>query len=373
MRYLRYKILFSIIILLSGCVSEFIPETDEDQQLLVVEGIITDQNEAYTIKLSKSLPLGERGSAAPLSRCNVTITDDLGNVYIARETVAGTYKTDPSLFRGVIGRKYSLHVALAGNSSHYESYPVEMKPVPPIDSLYYERKIIKQNGNYSPDEGAQIYLDTHSADNSCRFYRWEYDETWEIRLPFTVPNNMCWLSESSSMINVKSTSAIAESKVDRFPLNFISNGTDRLKYKYSILVKQYSLTEDEFTYWDKLRNISEQVGGLYDITPSSIPSNITCIENPGEKILGYFSVSATSSKRVFVKDNFSGIIDMYQNCIADTIWQPGPIPNLGTFVWVIIDHDIPPPAYRVTTFEEGCYDCTVRGTKVKPSYWGDTK
>jgi hypothetical protein len=376
MRYFYGIFLFSIVILLSGCVTEFIPETNEDQQMLVVEGLITDQPEAYTIKLSKSLPLGEPSSAIPLGNCYVTVTDDLGNVYNTQESVFGTYVTNPMLFRGVVGRKYSLHITTNGQNGkrlNYESFPVEMKPVPPIDSLYYEKRILKQNGNYPPDEGAQVFLNTHSADNSCRFYRWEFDETWEIRVPFTVPNSSCWININSSVINVKSTAAITASKVDRFPLNFISNETDRLKYKYSMQVKQYSLSEDEFAYWDKLRNISEQVGGLYDITPSSIPSNIMCIENPGEKILGYFSVSATSSKRVFIKNNFTGIIDLYSECIADTIWKPGPIPNLGIFVWVIIVHEMPIPAYRVTTFEKGCYDCTVRGTNQEPSYWRDDK
>jgi hypothetical protein len=376
MKLVHYILLFLIVILLSRCITEFIPQTDEEQQLLVVEGLITDQTEAYSIKLSKSIPLGEKGSATPVTRCSVSISDDLGNVYYTYESVPGTYVTYPTRFRGITGRKYSLHIAIngqSGNTVHYESFPVEMKPVPPIDSLYYEKMIVTDNeGYYQDDEGAQIYLDTHSPDNSCQFFRWEFDETWEFHLPYTVPNNICWISDKSEKINVKSTTAIAESKVNRYPLSFISNESDRLKIKYSMLVKQYSLSEDEFTYWDKLQNISEQVGGLYDITPSSIPSNITCIENPGEKVLGYFSVSATTSKRVFVKGNFAGIIDLYENCIADTIWQ-GPIPNLGTSVWVIIDHTIPPPSYKVITFSKGCYDCTTRGTTDEPSYWRDYK
>jgi hypothetical protein len=44
--------------------------------------------------------------------------------------------------------------------------------------------------------------------------------------------------------------------------------------------------------------------------PSSIPSNISCIDDPNEKVLGYFSVSARSSKKIFIKDIFSGLIDL---------------------------------------------------------------
>ena len=45
-------------------------------------------------------------------------------------------------------------------------------------------------------------------------------------------------------------------------------------------MNQYSVSENEYLYWDKLCTIVEQVGSLYDITPDSIPSNITCIEKP---------------------------------------------------------------------------------------------
>jgi hypothetical protein len=140
-------------------------------------------------------------------------------------------------------------------------------------------------------------------------------------------------------------------------------------------VNQYSLNEDEYLYWEKLQNISEQVGGLYDIVPSAIPSNIYCLEDPTQKVLGYFSVSACSSKRIFIKDHFAGVFTPYSDktCISDTIFGNGPIAYLNTFVWVIIDHPLPPPTYRVLTRTKGCYDCTVRGTNIQPDFWINDK
>ncbi|MEI6049167.1 MAG: DUF4249 domain-containing protein [Bacteroidota bacterium] len=368
--------LFLFLLLLNGCIVQFIPETSEDQNLLVVEGLITDQPGPNTIKLSKSLPLGGISSAKPLDGCNVTISDDLGNSYNLNEKVPGTYLTNPSDFQGVVGRSYTLHIKTntSDNNLSYQSFPMQMKPVPPIDSIYYEKSILQEKyPNSTEISVCQIYLDTHDPENNCKFYRWEYIETWEFRLPYMVPNFRCWISGNSDKINIKSTSSFAEARINGYPLNYISNTTDRLKEKYSILVNQYSLNEDEYTYWEKLQNITEQVGGLYDITPASIPSNIWCVENSNEKVLGYFSVSASTSKRIFIKDRFLGIVDLYNDCIADTIMGGAPIPNLGTYVWVIIDHPIPPPSYRVITRTKGCYDCTVRGTNVEPIFWRDDK
>jgi hypothetical protein len=378
MKTTRQIILFSFLLLLilSGCIVQFIPETDEDKELLVVEGLITDQPEANTVKLSKSLPLGRKNVAKPLKGCIVKISDDRGNTYTLKESAAGTYVTDPAKFQGIIGRWYTLHINTntAYNNLNYESFPVELKPVPKIDSLYYEKKTIRGKDEISQAvEGCQVYLNTHDPANNCKYYRWEYSETWEFRIPYDVTNKICWLSDNSDKINVKNTSVFAEDRINRYPLNFISNATDRLRVKYSMLVNQYSLNEDEYIYWEKLQNMSEQVGGLYDITPAAIPSNVWCLEDTNEKVLGYFSVSARSSKRIFIRDYFSGLIDLYTNCPFDTIVGMGPIPGLNTSVWVIEDHTYDLPPTRIITDKKGCADCTVRGTSKEPVFWKEGK
>jgi len=362
------------LILLNGCIVQFTPETEEEKELLVVEGLITDQPGPNTIKLSKSLPFGKKSEAKPLSGCSVALKDDLANFYPLSEKVAGTYVTNPSAFRGQAGRFYTLEiVANEGTKiTNYESFPVEMKPVPPIDSIYYEKTVIKEGfENYFGIDGCNIYLDTHDPENKCKYYRWDFDETWILRLLFPSEKNKCWVSDTTHVINFKSTAAFNESRITRQPITYISNITDRLKTKYSISVNQYSLNEDEYVYWEKLQNITQQVGGLYDVIPASVPSNILCIDNPEERVLGYFSVSARSSKRIFIKDNFSGIINRYTDCITGYFYGDGDIPGLDTTVWVLSD-DQPrfgSPRRRTLTDKRGCADCTVRGTIVKPDFW----
>ena len=376
MKPIQKILLILFLNLLSSCITPFIPQTKEDKKILVVEGLITDQPDTNIIKLSKTLPLGKRSLSDPVKGCIVTISDDLGNTFSFTETVPGTYVTDPLKFQGVIGRFYTLHINTnaANNNLNYESYPMELKPVPPIDSVYYEKVTLNENNGIITQEGCQVYLNTHDPTNQNKFYRWKYSETWKFILPYTVPNKTCWISSNSDIINIKNASLLEEDRINRYPLNFISNSTDRLRVEYSILVKQYSLNEDEYLYWEKLQNITEQVGGLYDIIPSSVPSNVYCLDDPNEKVLGYFSVSASTSKRLFIKVIFEGIFTQYTDkvCINDTVFD-GPIQSFDTFVWVIIDHPLPPPSYKVTTRIQGCYDCTVRGTTIKPDFWDEGK
>jgi hypothetical protein len=362
------------LLLINSCVVQFIPDINEDQDLLVVEGTITDQLRVNTIKISRSAPLGINNFSKPLKGCKVWISDDLGINNALKETKDGTYVTDSTKFKGAIGRQYTLHIITTpGTTSifNYESSPVEMKPVPPIDSIYYEKKVYVTWPQ--PVEGCQIYLDTHDPANNCKYYRWNYTETWEFHLPYNVTNRICYISDNSDGILIKNTSVLGEDKISRYPIYTITDPVDRLSVKYSILVNQYSLNEDEYHYWESLQNMSDQVGGLYDMIPSPIPSNIYCIENPDEKVLGYFSVSAVSSKRIFIKDNFQSVNDLYFKCITDTIIGTGAIPGLNSSVWVIVDNSNLVPPKRYITDIIGCADCRARGSITKPSFWDNGK
>ena len=99
------------MVLANACVSEFVPVVEEEKELLVVEGMITDKLQRHSIRLSKSLPLGRKSEAKPLGKCRVEISDDLGNQWDLTETTTGTYVTDSTAFRGEVGRTYTLRIA----------------------------------------------------------------------------------------------------------------------------------------------------------------------------------------------------------------------------------------------------------------------
>jgi len=382
LNYIRYPVYLIIITLLfsvpKSCIVPFEPEVVEDEELIVVEGIITDQPGTNTIKLSKSFPLWKNKYAKPLRGCKVWISDDLGQIDTLKETRYGYYTTDSLTFTGKTGRKYTLHISTndAFGNLTYESSPTEMIAAPQIDSLYYEKK--EYSFLNTTVEGCRIYLDTHDQTNNCNFFRWEYSETWEFHLPFDVPQKVCWKSAKSNEIVIKNASLLEDSRIKSFPINTITDPTDRLYIKYSMLVKQYSLNEDEYLYLERLKNTSEQVGGLYDLIPAIIPNNIICKEDPDEKILGYFSVSSVSTKRIFIKDKFNGYDTRFFGCIGDTIDPrvvPPPNPPIDAppprIYWVVVDSSAADPPFQVVTYNEECADCRTRASGIRPSFWDD--
>ena len=366
----------SLLILLGSCVKQFIPVTFEKKHLLVVEGLISDQNETYKVKLSRSRPLGIKYELDPVTGAQVTVSDDLGNYYSFYEATSGIYLSDSSIFKGEPGRKYLLHIRAPDSVgifySDYESAIVEMKPVPPIDSVYYEKITVRDSPVLSDKiDNCQIYLNTHDESRSCKYFRWTYTETWEFHLHYEFPNFACWITRASDKIMVKNTAGLARDYIDRYPLNFIPETSDRLEVKYSILVNQYSLSPDEYNYWEKLKSMSDDVGGLYDIIPANVPGNISCISHPEERVLGYFSVSAKASRRIFIKDYFAGQVNFYSACASGKVINPGLIPGLGIYVWILDENFFAVPPYVIITSDKGCVDCTVRGSINKPVFWED--
>lgn len=374
---MKIKILLIItflLLIIGACITKFIPEIRDEQNLLVIDGMITDQAREYTIKLSLSMPIGKTSGAMPVDGASVNVTDDIGNVYTMFSKGDGLYSSN-NLFRGVVGRKYALRIqaSLDGVNYHsFESPPVELKAVPPIDTLYHEKVTIAVNHqfpNLSP-EGCQIYLDTHDNGQDCKYYRWGYKETWEFHLPWTTPNNICWITQNSSAINIKNTSELTENRIIKYPLNFISNNSDRLAVKYSMLVSQYSISQDEYIYWEKLKHVSENVGGLYDMIPASIIGNVICTDDKSLSVLGYFSVSGETSKRVFVKEHFADLYNPYAQCVSDTALSYS-ADGLGIYFWILFENFA--PRYYLITTNKGCYDCTMRGTNIKPDFWVEDK
>jgi hypothetical protein len=369
-------IMLFILISTGSCISQFVPVTDEAKSFLVVEGLLTDQNNAYKVKISRSSSPGSKKPGPVVTGCVVYVSDDQNNKYIFNEKPAGTYKSDSLLFRGVAGRKYVLHIT--SDAKSYETFPIEMKPVPLMDSLFAE--IVYKNTYIlgDPVPGYQVYINSYDPTGKCNYYRWDFTETWQFRLPYTyetVKNRICWKTAVSTNIYVKNTSSLKEARVARFPLNFITTETDRLTIKYSMLLRQFSLNQDEFDYWEKLQRLTEESGGLYDIVPMSVGSNIHCVDFPEEKVLGYFSVSSVSVKRLFITNTLRGFPDFYKGCPVDTVRADRPVPGLNQFVYIIekIYSGSPSPDLFVLTDKKACVDCTVTGSVVMPPFWNDTK
>ena len=276
--------LVPIVLLLKGCIDPFTPKLGNEQHSIVIDGTLTDKEGYHYVHVSRSVQLGF-GENIPVQYCNVEIIDNSGNTIQYYESEPGLYEQwiDQSFLE--TGKKYKLKVTTEG--SIYESRYETMLPCPPVDSVYYE---IEKKETADPDNtlyGIQFLTDLNLKNGDAKNYRWELEETWEyhsefliriywngkemIYLPYATDSLFyCWDSGTIHEIFAGTIKNTTTNSLSGIPLNWVSNETNRLKVKYSLLVKQYSLSDTAYDYWSRLKKMSQESGGLYETQPPQI-------------------------------------------------------------------------------------------------------
>lgn len=372
----------------SSCIEPFEPVINESPKVLVINGKITDQPGMHYVEISRSTPY-RKPSYQPVSGYVVSVTDENGEMILFNERENGKYSADiPGSFLAV-GKAYRLQVFTPNQREYCSEYDT-LLACPPIDSFYYE---VETRETSDPDfilGGIQFYLDMTGSASDSRDFMWQLEETWEywaalfsqyIRregeevISFHSNDHFfkCWKTYPIGEIYTKTTRNLSVNALKRNSLNFVSNETDRLKVKYSLLVKQQSLTRRSYVYWEKMRAQSRETGGLYETQPSSAIGNICNTADPDEVVLGIFYATQQRTKRIMV-DNISSENDPFEFKIpyltcewknATSTFQSG-----GDFPYYLKSANWTGYGPPYLTADQICFDCRIRGgINVKPDYW----
>jgi hypothetical protein len=314
----KRKILFLFLVAAASCIDPYIPDLKDYNSLLVVEGLLTNENSSHKIKLSRTT--GEESSVPEMvTDADVYITDGGGLRTDLENCYDGYYKTDSTMFTGTIGQVYTLHI-LTREGKEYKSDECSLIPVAGIDKLEYEKGEEISGTQGEMFAGLKILLSSADATGKNQYCRWTFEEIWKTVIPFTqqysyaflgdttfyfkrLPfvENLCWKKYLSTEVMAGQMGSSVSNSTDRQEIQFIApDKTDRLTSQYSILVKQYSLSKKEYEFWNNLKKVGEAGGDIFAAQPYTVISNIHNINNPDEMVLGYFEVSAVTQKRIFI-------------------------------------------------------------------------
>jgi hypothetical protein len=370
-------IILLIMLLLKGCIEPFYPGELNTQQSLVIDGMITDREGYHYVRITRSVNY-HNPEAMPETGCQVEVINQSGGSIQFYESERGLYEQWIGQDFVKTGEYYKIRIITG--SGTYESEYEAMIPCAPVGDVYYK---IQDQETDDPEitlQGIQFYTDLFAPEGYARNYRWELDETWEYHAEYLIRyfwtgNGVidqghssdslffCWSSEPIREFFSTSMQYISGDSMSVIPLRYVSNETDRLTVKYSLLVKQYSLSDEAYRYWDQLRKLSQETGGLYETQPPQIRGNIRNINNEDEIVLGNFNVSAMTEKRIFVTQKFHFFPYYNYDC---TLYMPlGIISNLQTPKYMQPDENGIP---QLADLE--CFDCRESGgTTEKPEYW----
>lgn len=301
---LNRKFIFWLFCLITAsCISPFDPNIPDDNPKLTVDGLITDQPGPYRITLRYSAPYTNDESVFSRYEANaaVSISDDLGNEEALSYKQVGQYETDAD-FIGTVGRTYTLNIKLP-DGRIYQSLPERLNYTPAIDSVYttYEELTsVFLRGRF------YLYLDFTDPIASEDFYQWEwahykFEPYCLINVRYNRAVNCCqpcWsIDRCLGCIQIQSDKFYNGQKVKRISVTTIPYET---KDPYFIIIKQKSLTESAYKFW---QSVSEQIansGGIFDKPPITIKGNIINISNPDEQVLGYFGASSIVELPVYI-------------------------------------------------------------------------
>jgi len=391
----RISYIIITLILMASCVSPYYPNITKYESILVVDGMITNLTGPYNIKLSRTFKYdGHVGDF--VTGANIKIIDNTGVEIQLKEIKTGEYSTVDTLFHGIPGRSYKLQIKI-GDDLFESNYEV-IKPPIPIDKLNWEYKAQDGDG----PKRIQLLLDTHDPTNNTRYYGWEYIETWKFQVPVDVSLKpewkTCFQNNSSSFININSTIERNKDIIEKMDFLNINESSNKLYIRYSILAKQYSFSEQTYKFIADLKNLNQNQGTLFDVTPYSIISNIKCINNKNIPVVGYFIVAGATEKRIFIdrselpktynptngfNDCSSYILfvdpnikDYRLNQKYDSLSRQG-YSIYDTLHVLTCKEPLPPagvqctqvPAIQLFLAKSRCFNCTLTGESKIPNFW----
>jgi Domain of unknown function (DUF4249) len=129
----KIAMLFIALTTLMSCEKVIEIDLNSTDPKVVIEGIVTDQNEPLTVTINKTVNFSDANNYPAIGKAIVTIADNAGNSEVLTETITGTYKTKKLV--GIVGRTYTLTVNAEGKTYTAKSI---MSPKVNITDIKYE-------------------------------------------------------------------------------------------------------------------------------------------------------------------------------------------------------------------------------------------
>ncbi|HEX8460625.1 MAG TPA: DUF4249 family protein, partial [Segetibacter sp.] len=240
------------------------------------------------------------------------------------------------------------------------------------------------------NNGINLTVNTHDQQNKSIYYKWDYEETWELnsdfrnayeyKPPLVVPRTgdlskffFCWSTSKSNKILLGSSAQLTSDVINDAPITFIPIEAEKLGVRYSILIRQQALDRKGYDFYKMMQSNTESIGSVFDPQPSDLPGNITCVSNPLEKAIGYIAAATVSEKRIFLLASQVGSRFRLNCGITYVKNHPDSIGfyfgNMGFRPFSADADGSPPQILGYYSSYPVCIDCTLRGSNIKPSFW----
>lgn len=381
--------------LLYRCTLPYEFENEAYEQVLVVDGMLTNSNKKHILYISKAYAFG--ATPRPEEGARVWVEASDGTLHHFREKVGVGYQSVES-FSALEQLSYVLHIETT-EGQHIASKPMQLPPASELTGL-----VARPEVDDFETPGIGIYLDAQSQENA-HLYRFEYEETYKVVAPRWSPydavvsfegfatfetrvilretqERVCYAFSPSEQIMLRSTLNQTTDQIEQEKILFLPVDSPKLQYRYSVLVRMLVENPDTYNYFETLKGLSAKSASFFtSIQPGYLAGNLFDVDRPEVKVAGFFRVSSEVEQRLF----FS-LADYYPNAPQPPYFYPcgyeaptaegprgqrqllnsiysgrlrfydynrGELPGRGPYLMV----------------SAACGDCTVMGSNKVPDFW----
>lgn len=309
-RFLTYILL--IFISNVNCVSPYDYEPKEFGSFLVVSGGINQLDKVNRIRLTWSTPYQTNSNARAIEGAAIILVNSKNESEPFYYEGEGWYAHYGTQVQVIVGESYHIEIELLGD--HYRTDNQKVPEPIVADSISYRagyKDFINNNGNAITNEIIEVFINTPiNAGNETSYLRWKVDESWSLAErscnPIAIPK-VCYVESPLSIdqIFIYSTENISGSYLpEKLVAEKINPRSIEFLSRHYFSVHQLSIDKQTYEYWDKVVQLANPNGDIFDLPPAPLQGNVYNVDNKNEKVLGYFEIAGKSTvRRLLYKDD----------------------------------------------------------------------
>ncbi len=294
-----------------ACVDPISFETDSVNGELVFYGNFTQLNENHIFNISRTSDFGK--PVTPVLGASIIILDDQGNSADYQEIDLGKYQLAADKIAGIPGRSYHIEVTLSDGKTYFSAPQVMPEPIE-IEEVYFNiesRQILSSSDVLVDKTFIDIFIDTPLQNSSGGFspIRWTVEEVYSFVdracSPFD-PAETCYFIDrvDESEVLLFKNEGGAQDYLRGFNVRSrLLVPFDEFTARHYFIVRQYTISEEAFDYWNKIDVVADQSGNLFDVQPAKVGGNIFEKDNEQALVLGYFGINGQNLVRTFITPN----------------------------------------------------------------------
>ncbi len=327
----RIIILFLFLFSIISCIDPFVLSYDLNKSVLIVEGVLSDENVDQIIIIKESSPTISGTSSTIIGLENAKVEIQVNGSekipFIESKINLGNY-IGPQNFKAELNKTYQLLITTAQGKKYHSKIEKLIKGSE-IKKVYQKFEVSGKpiDRNYKAEH--KVYLDTDDPAGKGNNYLWKwklyerqevcrtcepqeryYPTPYPGRCIKDLPNFLrnqiydyqcdgnCWEIIHSLKNNVMNDDfsdgkTITGRSIADIPLYQLNAGS-------LLVISQQSIDAAAYKYMKILIDQNQNSGGLADTPPVSLIGNIISSDGGNETIAGYFRVTDESINRYWI-------------------------------------------------------------------------